>query len=172
MADIVLIQGSLRKNSHTEIVVTETAKELDARKISYEIIDLKKIDLQFCDGRKIEEYNQDMQKAYKQIESAKAIIFGMPVYCWSISGVLKNFFDIISAATQDKVAGILCNAGSKMSYLASADLMKVLSYEASVTTVQPIVKTSSEHFKDGVLVDEKAKSKISAMLDELCKLLK
>ena len=48
----------------------------------------------WIDGRDLKDYNEDLQKAYKQIEEANGYVIGMPVYCYSVSGVLKNFLDI------------------------------------------------------------------------------
>jgi multimeric flavodoxin WrbA len=42
-----------------------------------------------------------LQDAYKRIEDAEAIIFGMPVYQYSMSGVLKNFVDICGGAMKE-----------------------------------------------------------------------
>ncbi len=167
MSKIVLIQGSLNKDSKTSLLIDETIKVLKEKNIGFEIIDLRKIELQFCDGRKIEEYNTDLQKAYKLIESAKAYIIGMPVYCYSLSGVLKNFLDITCGAMEGKVTGIVCNAGGAMSYLASADLMKILSYEVHVLSVQPTVYASGGDFENGKIKNEKVFKKISNMVENL-----
>ena len=100
MAKILMIQGSLSKDSRTAILVRETAKELERRHLDCETLDLRNLELQFCDGRSLQEYNQDMQNAYKKLEQAEAFIFGMPVYCFSVSGPLKNFIDITLFSSQ------------------------------------------------------------------------
>jgi len=84
-----------------------------------------------------------------------------------MSGVVKNFIDIIAGALENKVAGILCNAGGNRSFMSSADLINVLFYESGVMTVHPIVYTSDEDFKDGQLVAEKPLAKIPTMIDAL-----
>lgn len=167
MPKIVIIQGSLNKDSKTSLVVAETEKALQARNQEFETLDLRTLNLQFCDGRSLEDYNQDMQKAYRLLESAEAYIFAVPVYCWSMSGVVKNFIDIIAGALKNKVAGILCNAGGNRSFMASADLINVLYYESAVMTVHPVVYTSYEDFKDGKLVAENPLAKIATMIDAL-----
>ena len=162
-----MIQGSLSKDSRTAILVEETVKELERRQLDCETLDLRNLDLQFCDGRSLQEYNQDMQNAYKKIEQAEAFIFGMPVYCFSVSGPLKNFIDITSGAMENKIAGILCNAGGNRSYMASAELSKILAYESNVTVVQPAVYSSYEDYDDDGLAGEKVKSKITDMVNAL-----
>ena len=172
MPKLILIQGSLNPNSKTALILDETAKVLEEKNINYETIDLRKLKLEFCDGRDLKNYNEDLQKAYKLIESASGYIIGMPVYCYSVSGVLKNFLDITCSAMENKCAGIVCNAGGVMSYLASADLMKILSYEVHVLTVQPTVYAYGNDFKDGKIVNEKVLHKAGHMVERLMQVVK
>jgi NAD(P)H-dependent FMN reductase len=169
MSKIVIVQGSLNPESKTAVVVEETEKVLHSRNIEFETLDLRSLELQFCDGRKLADYNADMRQAYRTLESADAIIFAMPVYCWSMSGVLKNLIDITAGALENKVAGILCNAGGNRSFMSSADLINVLYYESGVTTVHPVVYTSYEDFQDGKLTAQKPLAKIPTMVDALMK---
>lgn len=171
MPKIVLIQGSLSPESKTALVVAEVEKVLTSKNIAFETLDLRSLSLEFCDGRSLKDYNEDMQKAYRALDSADGFVFGMPVYCWSFSGALKNFIDITAGALEHKAAGILCNAGGPRSFMASSDLIKVLFYESSVITVHPIVYTSYDDFAGGRLVGEKALSKIHVMADALIKQL-
>ena len=96
----------------------------------------------------------------------------MPVYCYSVSGVLKNFLDITCSAMENKYAGIVCNAGGVMSYLASADLMKILSYEVHALTVQPTVYAWGDDFKNGKITNEKVLHKAVHMVEKLMCILK
>jgi NAD(P)H-dependent FMN reductase len=105
------------------------------------------------------------------VNEADGLIFGMPVYCYSVSGPLKNLIDITASAMEKKVAGILCNTGSSMSYLASSDLAKILAYESQVLAVQPVVCSSYEDFKDGKLSSEKVHEKLNAMIEVLLRIL-
>ncbi len=169
MPQIYLIQGSLSKKSKTAIVLKEISRLFKKFKIPCETIDLRKIkNMEFCDGRPLKKYSDSMVKVYKKLESGQGFVFGMPVYCYSISGVLKNFIEITSNAYDKKFAGIVCNAGGKHSYMSSADLDKVLAYECHATTIQPIVYTNYEDFDDkNRLISEKAHSKIEEMVQSL-----
>ena len=167
MPKLVVIQGSLNKDSKTALIIDEVIKILKEKNIEYELIDLRNLELQFCDGRKLEEYNKDLQNAYKLMESVKGYIIGMPVYCYSVSGVLKNFLDITCGAMENKVCGIVCNAGGVMSYLASAELMKVLSYEVSCLSIQPTTYAYGNDFKDGKIVNPKVLEKAQVMVEKL-----
>ena len=103
---------------------------------------------------------------YLQIEKADYIVFGFPVYCYSISGVLKNFIDLFSHAMTNKFFGVCAAAGSSRSYLAVADLHTILSFESKALGIQPSVVVDDSDFKDGVLNDN-ISVMISKMLDVL-----
>lgn len=172
MPQVVLIQGSLNKESRTAILVQHTEKKLKHSGLNVDVLDLRDIQMEFCDGRPLKEYHPEIQQAYRTMEQADAFVVGMPVYCYSVSGPLKNFIDITSGAMEKKIAGILCNAGGKQSYMASADLSNILAYESHVTTVQPIVYSSYEDFDDQILTGDKVKSKIHEMVNHLTHHLK
>jgi NAD(P)H-dependent FMN reductase len=164
MKKIITIQGSMNPHSRTNIVVQEFQKKLEEKKYPFESIDLREIQMDFCDGRKLEEYDKTVQSAYEKISKADILVFGMPVYCYSISGPLKNFIDITSDAMKNKQAGIICNAGSPFAYLAAAELQKILSFEAHVVTFQPVIKTSKADFTDGKLTGEKVFDKMDDLI--------
>lgn len=172
MSDVVLIQGSLNTESRTSILVQHTAQELERAGLKVTVLDLRNIQMEFCDGRSLKDYHPDLQQAYKTIDKARAFVIGMPVYCYSVSGPLKNFIDITSGAMEKKFAGILCNAGGNRSYMASADLSHILAFESHVTTLQPIVFSSYEDFKEKTLVGEKLQDKIRELVYNLARQLK
>lgn len=172
MSQVVLIQGSLNKESRTASLIQHAADEIKRTGLKVEILDLRNIQMEFCDGRPLKEYHPDVQQAHQIIKEADALVFGMPVYCYSVSGPLKNFIDITSGAMEKKIAGILCTAGGNRSYMSSADLSNILAYESHVTTIQPIVYSSSEDYKDQTLTGNKVKSKIKGLVDHLTQHLK
>ncbi len=171
MPKLIVIQGSLSQDSKTAVVVRETERILKDRGLDFETLDLRALEMEFCDGRPLAEYNADMQRVYGLMNEADGFIFGMPVYCWSVSGALKNLIDITAGAMNNKVAGILCNAGGNRSFLASSDLVKILLYESGVLTVHPTVYSTAEDFDDGRLVNPKVVGRIEGMVDALFKLL-
>ena len=173
MRKVLIIQGSLNPQSKTAIVTREAEKILNGFDgIDFQTLDLRSFKMQFCDGRKLHAYNSDTQKAYEMVNKADGLIIGMPVYCYSVSGPLKNFIDITSSAMEEKVVGIICTTGSLVSYLASADLAKILAYESRVLSIQPVVCSSYEDFNDGRLESQKVREKLNSMIDVLVGLLK
>lgn len=168
---IIVVQGSLHPQSYTSLLIDEVRSLLLRRSLPHEYCDIRAYNLDFCDGRPIEKYNQATQDIYHLLASADAYIFGMPVYSYSISGGLKNLIDITHHALEGKVAGIVCHATGANAYHAAADLMKVLSFEARVMTVHPIVHTDRESFQKGVLFDDEVRRLVHEMIDALARQL-
>ncbi len=167
---IVLIQGSLGKNSRTVLIINEIARSLSEKQILHDTIDLASIKLEFCDGRPLEEYNDDLKQAYQLLKDADGYIIGMPVYQYSVSGPLKNFLDIVSGAMKEKPFGVACISGGIRSYLASADLMKILSFEVSAIPIQPTIHAYEDDFSKDTIVNKKIYEKIEKLIENLVKI--
>ena len=71
MKRITIIQSSLRQGSNTNIVCRKFAEICDEKGIHVVYIDLKDVKMDLCDARPLEEYSDDMQKAYKLMESSE-----------------------------------------------------------------------------------------------------
>jgi FMN reductase len=60
-----------------------------------EYIDISTLDLPFCDGRiELDTYPENVQQFREQIRSAQGLIIGTPEYHNSMTGALKNAFDL------------------------------------------------------------------------------
>ncbi|MBT4937064.1 NAD(P)H-dependent oxidoreductase [Candidatus Peregrinibacteria bacterium] len=167
MKKVILISGSLRKSSLSSVLIQEARRVLQEKGLDTEIIDLKDESIPFCDGRPREEYPQNIQEIYEKIEKSDYAIFGMPVYCYSVSGPLKNFIDIFSRAFTGKYFGVCSAAGSKLSYLATADLMKMMSFESKSIGIQPTIMADNSDFKDGKIESLEIKERIAQMIEVL-----
>lgn len=168
MGKIVLISSSLSKNSRSAKLIKFTANRLKELGNEIQIIDLREREIPFCDGRKLADYSTGIQDLYDDIKSTDSIIFGFPIYCYSISGVLKNFLDIFSYAMKEKSFGVCASAGSKMSFLAIADLYKIMQFQSNAKGVMPAVLVDYEDFKDNIPT-EPIKERIDHMLESLTK---
>ena len=162
MKKVVFISTSLSATSKSALLIHSAAEQLKTA----EVIDLRQLSIPFCDGRKIEDYSKEIQLLFKTIKEADSLVFGFPIYCYSISGVLKNFIDIFSHAMSGKRFGICAAAGSKLSYLAIADLHKIMQFQSNAIGVHPAVVadyTDFENDKPSLDIQER----IQKMLAEL-----
>ena len=144
MKKITVIQSSLRQGSNTAIVCRAFAEKCDALGLHVHYVDLKDVEMDLCDARPLDEYSSSMQKVYKIMEDSEVVVFGMPVYQYSMSGVLKNFIDICGKAVEGKSVGVIVNAWGPNCYMASQDLFNALQYEYATTNIMPTPHTCNE----------------------------
>lgn len=160
---VLCIQGSLNPESNTNALLRTVFERLEGVKKSF--LDLRQIKLEFCDGRDLAGYHEDLRVAAREIEQSDAYVIGMPVYCYSVSGALKNFLDITCGGMQDKPFAIVSASGGERSYLATAELQKILTFEVRGKPFPRVVFASGKDFKDGRLASEE----IGKRLDQLAK---
>ena len=170
MKKITVIQSSLRQGSNTAIVTRLFAEKCDALGIHVHYVDLKDVEMHFCDARPLDEYSESMRNVYSILEGSEAIVFGMPVYQYSMSGVLKNFLDICGKAMEWRAVGVIVNAGWPNCYMASQDLFNALQYEYATTNIMPTPYTWSMDFQDGKLVNDKVLSKLDELAGKIISL--
>lgn len=167
MKKITVIQSSLRQGSNTAIVARKFAEKCDALGMHVHYVDLRDVKMELCDARQLEDYPADMQKVYDIMQNSEAVIFGMPVYQYSMSGVLKNFIDICGGSLKEKKIGVLVNAGGPNCYMASRDIFDCLFYEYGTTNVAPMVYSWSMDFENGEIKNTKVLEKIDELAHKL-----
>lgn len=166
MKKITFISTSLSKDSKSAQLINSAISLIDTSLFEINHIDLRNIEIPFCDGRDLEDYPKHVSELYSQIGEADYLVFGFPVYCYSISGVFKNFLDIFTKAMKDKKYGVCCSLGSNRSFLAIADLQKILTFQCNAQMTLPTVVTDWTFFSDGQLTQE-GNDRIGLMLEAL-----
>lgn len=86
----VIIQGSSRKYGNTNKIVNYLQEELDC-----DFIDLKSYSFSGYDYDSRNK-NDDFLPLMREIVEYDLIIFATPIYWYSMSGLMKNFFDRIT----------------------------------------------------------------------------
>lgn len=113
--------------SKTPIAVDRVLQE--ARKhdpaIETELLDLKQYDVQFCDGRDPATYTGDTKTVIDKVNDADFFVIGTPIFQASLSGPLKNLFDLIPvSALYKKVVGFVATGGTYQHYLVVENQLK------------------------------------------------
>lgn len=81
-------------------------------------VELQSAGLPFCDGRPPAQYTGPAAALIQQAAEANALVVGTPVYRASVSGVLKNFLDIVSPdAMAGKPVCMAVSGGSRDHFL-------------------------------------------------------
>jgi FAD reductase [NAD(P)H] len=170
MKKLTIIQSSLRKWWNTEIVCKVFAEKCTEIGIDVSYIDLKDIKMDLCDARPFEQYSDDIQNTYKMMQKSEVVVFGMPVYQYSMSWVLKNFIDICWESVSGKPIWIIVNSWWPNCYMASQDLFNVLQFEYATTNIMPTPFTWSADFKDWKVSNEKVLDKLDELAQKILSL--
>lgn len=132
---------------------------------STDVLELRDFALEFCDGRAIDQYGPDTQRAIALVEESDAIVVATPVYRASYTGALKNFFDLMpnEAGLRDplrgKPVGLIASGGSYHHYLViEHQLRPLFGFFGSITAARGVY-ASRESFDaqrrpTGEIVDE------------------
>jgi FMN reductase/FAD reductase [NAD(P)H] len=164
------ISGTLM-GTKTKIVVNSVLQEVRKKhsEIEVELLDMKEYDVQFCDGRNPNDYNEDTKKVIDLVCSADFYIIGTPIFQASITGALKNLFDLIDPKTfRNKVMGFIATGGTFQHYLVIENQLKpIAGYFRSFVT-PGFVYAHKDHFNDqNELTNPEVLKRVENLAEEL-----
>ncbi len=170
MVKIVGIGGSLRTDSYSQQALNLAALRVEALGAEVEILDLREMNLPFCNGE--DEYPDypDVEKLRNAVRSADGLILATPEYHGSVSGVLKNALDLMSFEhLSDKVVGTISVLGGQSNNNALNDLRVILRWvHAWVIPEQVAIGQAWKAFgADGKLLDEKLSQRFDKFAESL-----
>ncbi|BAU08604.1 NADPH-dependent FMN reductase [Fischerella major NIES-592] len=158
MVKIVGIGGSLRADSYSQIALRLAAQRVEALDAEVEILDLREMQLPFCNGEQEYPDYPDVQKLQHAVSRADGLILATPEYHGSISGVLKNALDLMSfEQLSGKVTGLISVLGGQPNSNALNDLRIIMRWvHGWVIPEQIAIGQAWKAFSpEGKLLDEK-----------------
>jgi FMN reductase len=170
MVKIVGIGGSLRAESQSQLALNLAALRMRSLGAEVEVLDLRQMNLPFCNGEKEYPDFPDVAKMRKAVAEADGLILATPEYHGSVSGVLKNALDLMSFdQLSDKVAGLISVLGGQSNSNALNDLRVIMRWvHAWVIPEQIAIGQAWKAFDaNGNLLDDK----LSERFDEFAKSL-
>ena len=170
MVKIVGIIGSLRSDSYSAKALQQVMEMAQNKGASTEIIDLRQMNLPFCDAS--DEYPEypDVQKLRDTVKSADSLILATPEYHGSLSGVLKNALDLMSFEhLADKVTGLISVLGGQSNSNALNDLRVIVRWvHGFVIPEQIAIGQAWKAFnQEGKLTDQKLLERCDKFADSL-----
>ncbi|MBE9229878.1 NAD(P)H-dependent oxidoreductase [Phormidium sp. LEGE 05292] len=170
MVKIVGIGGSLREESYSQLALELVAQRIEALGAEVEILDLREMQLPFCNGE--DEYPDypDVQKLRNIVQQADGLILATPEYHGSVSGVMKNALDLMSfAQLSDKVTGLISVLGGQSNSNALNDLRVIMRWvHAWVIPEQIAIGQAWKAFSDdGKIADEKLSQRFDEFAESL-----
>ncbi|MBD2743201.1 NADPH-dependent FMN reductase [Coleofasciculus sp. FACHB-1120] len=170
MVKIVGIGGSLRAESQSQLALNLAALRVRSLGAEVEVLDLRQMNLPFCNGEKEFPDFPDVAKMRKAVAEADGLILATPEYHGSVSGVLKNALDLMSFdQLSDKVTGLISVLGGQSNSNALNDLRVIMRWvHAWVIPEQIAIGQAWKAFDaNGNLLDDK----LSQRFDEFAKSL-
>lgn len=165
---IAVISGTL-VGSKPGILANEAVERLKQRNVEVVSINFKDYNLEFCDGRRIEHYNQDTQEVIRLLEGVQGVIISTTILHGSIPGVLKNFFEVVPISTfENKVMGFIASAGNERHYLALEQSLKPLaSYLNAFSLPNYVFSMGSDFNQANELVNEDIANELDSLVHKV-----
>ncbi|HEY9621254.1 MAG TPA: NADPH-dependent FMN reductase [Crinalium sp.] len=157
MVKFVGIGGSLRVDSYSQQALKIAAQRVEALGASVEILDLRTLNLPFCDGGDDYSDYPDVARMSQAVREADGLILATPEYHGSLSGALKNALDLMGFEEfSGKVTGLISVLGGQPNSNALNDLRVIMRWvHAWVIPEQVAIGQAWKAFgPDGKLLDE------------------
>lgn len=170
MVKIVGIAGSLRPDSSSQMALELAVQRVQALGAEVEILDLRLLELPFCDGGDDYPDYPDVKRMQDAVKNADGLILATPEYHGSLSGVLKNALDLMSFdQLSGKVAGLISVLGGQSNSNALNDLRVILRWvHGWVIPEQIAIGQSWKAFNpEGKLLDEKLSQRFDQFAQSL-----
>lgn len=170
MVKVLGIAGSLRQGSHSVRLLREAMKEVESAGLGGQTLDLRELKLPFCDGGSSYPDFPDVARIQAAVEEADALILITPEYHGGVSGVMKNFLDLLSGREiEGKMVALMAVLGGAQSMNALNDLRTVCrQLHAWVLPDQLILPWADQAFDEkGELKDEKQQERLKRIVKDL-----
>ncbi|WP_174732061.1 NADPH-dependent FMN reductase [Mesobacillus harenae] len=164
------ISGTIT-GSKTLVTVKKVLEEaqLRAPDIETELLDLRQYDIQFCDGRNPNNYSEDTRKVIDIVSSADCYLIGTPIFQASLSGALKNLFDLIPVEVfRNKVMGFVATGGTYQHFLVVENQLKPIAGYFRSFIAPSYVYAHNGHFDiNNKIIDEDVLNRINYLAEEI-----
>ena len=146
-----VVLGSTTPPGRLHRALDEAIERAVGRGADADLFDLGAHSLGFADGTPADDLDDDTATAIEALDSARALIVATPVYRGSMTGSLKNLFDLMPVpALQGKVVGIVAMGASDHHYLgAERHLRDVLAFFGAIAMPVAVYLNGAD-FTDGV----------------------
>lgn len=137
--------------------------------VEVELLDMKQYDVQFCDGRNPATYEGDTKTVIDKVAEADFYLIGTPIFQASLTGVLKNLFDLVPVdAMYGKVMGFVANGGTYQHYLVVENQLKPIAGFLRAYVAPSYVYLQDNHFNEKrEIADPDVLTRLERLADEL-----
>lgn len=160
---LLAVVGSVTPPGRLRRAVEEAVERVRPSVGAAELIDLGERRISLADGREPDSFGDDTGAVVEAVQNADVVVFATPTYRGSMTGALKNVFDLLPVpALQGKVVALVAMGGSDHHFLgADRHLRDVLTFFGALVVPVSVYLTGAD-FVDGVPAERAAQE-----LDEL-----
>ena len=102
------------KRSATRQLLAVTKRALEDKHVSHDLVDIRETPFPFFDGRQPSEYGEPVTDVANRVARCRFLVCSVPAYWGGMSGVAKNFFDVLGGEAYDAVARTDLLAGKRV----------------------------------------------------------
>jgi FMN reductase len=162
----LILSCSLRPGSHSAILARALAGHFRAQGEPVELLDLREIDLPFCDDDACYSH-VNVVRLREAIAVARSITLAVPIYNFDVGGAARNLVAVAGREWRGKVVGFLCAAGGGASYMSVMALANSLMLDFRCVIVPRFVYATRAAFDEGSLKDTAVDSRLDELAREL-----
>jgi len=165
----------LRPDSNTYKALQLAFQLSDNPGIDKKIIDLRQLELPFCNGKRTYPHYPDVQRLRDEIRNSNGLLLATPEYHGNMSGVLKNALDLLSEEEMGgKVVGLIAILGGVHSSNAINALRLVCRHLHSWVLPEQIIIPHADSAFDpaGWLHDKLIQDRLKIMMEHLAEACK
>jgi FMN reductase len=162
---VLVVSASLNPDSRSRRLARIAFEDASAMPdTQVEWLDLRELDMQFCDARPRTEYNADTRRAIRAITEAERILFAFPVYNWTCNAAAKNLVELGGNGFEGKRVGLMAAAGGKSSYMAPQTLAQSLILDFRSIVVPRYVYATGADFNDAGNLSAELRSRVKELV--------
>ena len=161
----LIISSSLNPDSKSRKLARFTERLFKKKKQLIDFLDLKELDMPYCDGSKCYEHKSS-KFINEKIKNAECILISSPIYNYDLNSVIKNALELSGASWKDKKVGFLCVAGSYSSYMSPMSFINSLMLDYRCLIIPRYVYATAEDFSDASLISSDIKDRIENLVNE------
>lgn len=165
----LIISSSLNPRSRSRVLAKTALDLLKKEHQAADLIDLREINLPFCDGGpSFSESNVLFVK--EKIQRASAILIAAPVYNYGLNAAVKNLIDLTGSAWEGKLVGMMVTGGGQRSYMAPMSFLNSLMLNSRCLIVPRFVYALEDDISEKGIVNTEITRRIHELVRETIEL--
>jgi len=159
---LTVVSCNLKPASRSHRLSEALVRAITAEGATCEHLDLATVVLPLCDGGPC--YNDpEVKRVTALLAASDGIALCTPIYNYDASAATKNLVELTGSAWEDKVAGFLCMAGGKFSYMSILGLANSLMLDFRTIVVPRFVYATGDDFTGGEITNPEITRRIAQL---------